>query len=441
MVALGTLACATGCGDDAAPAPPWTSGARLRAEVVDGGDGAVLFRGWHDRDLDTACAFATAADGALRCLPTETAFLIYADAACSQRAAVYFRSADCAPAFAAEPAGLGCPDEPRALYPVGDALGEGPVYVERDGACERFTDAPRFAVGPAVDPTRFVAATVRTDDHGDGLAARVAFADDGARQILSLADRDGVPCSRLELADGASACVGAAAYVASFIHADDACTSPPVAITARCPGVPDVVIDDGDVYLAGSPLAEPLYDTSTSSCVLTDRYVGWRPGRLATAADFPAAPTTTTGAGALQLRWASDAAGTPLVAEALVDAARATGCTAMRTEGDGDAGRCLPATALWSSGVVDFADAACTVPVWSLFADRGPRARVVITGAPSCGEPSVAHVYDVAPYAGPRYRRSDAGCAVSTEPIGDYVYAATAELPLTDFPAVTFRRE
>lgn len=432
---VAVVAGALGCGDDAAVPPPWTSGARLRAEVIDGGAGAVQFRRWRDSALDVACAFATATDGAVRCLPTEAAYLIYTDAACTERAAVHFTQPGCtSPAYAAEPIGLVCPDEPRAYYPVGASLGDGPVYVARDGACERFVVAPLYAVGPAVDPTQFVAATVHTQDHGDGLAARVAIADDGARQLLSLADRVGAPCSRRELSDGASVCVGAVAFQAAQLHADDACTAPAPAVTDRCQPAPDVVETAGGLALPAGASTAPLYDGAPGSCGLADGYTPWLPGRLATAADFPAAPTTTTGAGALQLRWASDAAGTPLIGETFVDTARGADCLAMTTTGD--AGRCVPWTA-WAGSSTWYTDAACTTPAWQ----QQRATAIVVTTTSVCSASHIDRAYAVAPFAGPLYLPSDAGCVLVPDAPTDHVYAATAELPLTDLPAVTFRVE
>lgn len=439
-VVAGALVSMPGCGDDAAPRPPWVSGDRLRAAVVDGGDGAVAFRGWHDRELGVACAFATAADGVLRCLPTDTAYLVFRDAACTERAAVSFARPDCpGPVYAAAPSGLGCPDDPRALYPVGAALGVGPVYFDRDGTCEPFLSAPLYAVGPAVEPSRFVAAHVRIEDHGDGLAARVATTDDGARQVLSLADATGASCGRLELSDGASVCVGSVAYQAPQLYTDDACAGPTAAVTDRCQPAPDVVVDDAGVALAAGALPAPVYVGANDTCAVDDSYTAWTRGRTATAADFPAAPTITTGAGALQLRWASDAAGAPLVSEAFVDTARQATCTVARL--DGDAGRCVPPTMTWSTPPSSFADAACTVPAWPLYGDQGPSTLIGVTSAGACGAAHIDHLYVVAPHVGPTYAMSDADCVLVPEAPTDHVYAATADLPLTDFPALTFRVE
>src|SRR5260221_5109584 len=58
-----------GDGASGSTAPPWRSGARLRARVLDGGDGAALFKGWTDMQLGVSCSYRLAADNELRCLP------------------------------------------------------------------------------------------------------------------------------------------------------------------------------------------------------------------------------------------------------------------------------------------------------------------------------------------------------------------------------------
>src|SRR4051794_624092 len=71
------------------PETPWTSGSRLRARVLDGGEGARLFVEWMDTELAMSCAFVPAEDGELRCLPTHAqsanAEALYADAQCTER--------------------------------------------------------------------------------------------------------------------------------------------------------------------------------------------------------------------------------------------------------------------------------------------------------------------------------------------------------------------
>ncbi len=70
------------------------SGTRLHAKTLVASDGARTFLGWHDTMLDTDCAFATASDLQLRCLPgitldpTLQATIVYSDAACTKGVAL-----------------------------------------------------------------------------------------------------------------------------------------------------------------------------------------------------------------------------------------------------------------------------------------------------------------------------------------------------------------
>src|SRR5258705_7143894 len=57
--------------DPAAGAPPWTSGFRLRARIMDGLAGARLLAYWQDTVLRFGCSFAVASDGHVRCLPLD----------------------------------------------------------------------------------------------------------------------------------------------------------------------------------------------------------------------------------------------------------------------------------------------------------------------------------------------------------------------------------
>jgi hypothetical protein len=49
--------------------PDYVSGTRIKARVVTTPDGAKMFVGIYDNDLQTECSFSTAADGITRCLP------------------------------------------------------------------------------------------------------------------------------------------------------------------------------------------------------------------------------------------------------------------------------------------------------------------------------------------------------------------------------------
>lgn len=64
----------------------YKSGTRIRARVGSTTDGAQMWMGWHDTDLDIDCAFRNTSDGRMRCVPTVTGWVpIFLDAGCTQR--------------------------------------------------------------------------------------------------------------------------------------------------------------------------------------------------------------------------------------------------------------------------------------------------------------------------------------------------------------------
>src|SRR6478736_6789521 len=87
VCALALAACSSEAGEPSGGGL-YDSGSRLHAVLLDGGDGAVAFRGWFDTQLDIECVFQTAQDGSLRCLPAPSRRGFYADPQCTQAAVV-----------------------------------------------------------------------------------------------------------------------------------------------------------------------------------------------------------------------------------------------------------------------------------------------------------------------------------------------------------------
>jgi len=73
-----------GGGADTHPDAPYGSGDRLRATVLDGGDGAAAFQWFFDTELDASCNVQTGEDGVLRCLPFGGGGGVFADSTCTQ---------------------------------------------------------------------------------------------------------------------------------------------------------------------------------------------------------------------------------------------------------------------------------------------------------------------------------------------------------------------
>ncbi len=69
--------------EEVPPFDHYTSGTRLRARLLDGGDGATKIIGWRDTDLDADCDVRMTAGG-YRCLPHGTQSFFFADPDCTE---------------------------------------------------------------------------------------------------------------------------------------------------------------------------------------------------------------------------------------------------------------------------------------------------------------------------------------------------------------------
>lgn len=152
-----------------------SSGSRLVSVGLIADDGYREPRYFLDTELGEHCYFQTAADGELRCLPARVAFPgYYADAACTQRAAVFDPCAkletDSDPHlsldYAAETVSIGegeCAETGTRIYTfTGPELDVG--YEEVNGECSPVEGDPDFVVffkelGPELPAETFVAAT------------------------------------------------------------------------------------------------------------------------------------------------------------------------------------------------------------------------------------------------------------------------------------------
>ncbi|HEU4403698.1 MAG TPA: hypothetical protein VFS43_00160 [Polyangiaceae bacterium] len=165
---------AGGAGAGGAPARPRLvhSGSRLRAVVYRGADGSQHPTGrWFDTTRGEECTYQPAADGAVRCLPTNAVAHagLYADAGCSTPAVALPSLACDAANFAyIEVAAPGACSAGKRVFRKGPQvtpappLGIVPVYQGTPGACQYVEGAgPNvFAVGAEVPAAEFLGATV-----------------------------------------------------------------------------------------------------------------------------------------------------------------------------------------------------------------------------------------------------------------------------------------
>jgi hypothetical protein len=231
LAACGRVGFEPGAGDAGPPAeapPRWTSGARLRAVIVEGTDGAApMLDHWFDAQLGVACEFDRATDGEWHCLPTASGAASWSDAACTQ------------PILEVGPPATSCGPQPYArvwdrgpaIYEVG-APWTGEVYRVNGGdPCFHFTssltDVQHFARGAEVPPSTFVRADeVVSPYHRLSYVSLVA--EDGARERRAelydtvLATR----CSLVEVDLRRWACVPDGAVYGERVWSDGACSQP-----------------------------------------------------------------------------------------------------------------------------------------------------------------------------------------------------------------------
>jgi hypothetical protein len=148
-----------------------SSGTRLKIQRTVGADGSSLVRGLYDSMLKTPCAFHSASDGSVRCLPTGDLAgfsSFFSDSSCKTTLA-YTPLPNCSPSYAAKTvSGAACgtdatgPNE--AIYPI-VKLYTGTVYEGSSGACSKANTMGwnYYTIGAAMPPSDFVAGTTKTD--------------------------------------------------------------------------------------------------------------------------------------------------------------------------------------------------------------------------------------------------------------------------------------
>jgi hypothetical protein len=221
---------------------------RLKAIRLQAEDGAwedrSRHRWWYDTELGTYCAFETAADEVLRCVPRQGPpwANLFADAVCSQRVA--FGPPCAIPQYVAVSLQDKCAG-PEAIYPSAVfALGSGFVpdvlYGEWTDAAGNVTCTGNpnsegrqvFPLLSEVPPARFVAATVERVSGSRIQASEIAAADGARGRDFSPAFDSslGTLCELALAADGEWRCLPReTAFLHAAAYADATCTQPLVA--------------------------------------------------------------------------------------------------------------------------------------------------------------------------------------------------------------------
>lgn len=357
--------------------PPFASGSRLRARVWDAGEGATMFIGFHDTELDADCWFQLASDGVMRCMP-QSDWLSHLDPSCTDTPVLTANVDACAPARTYV-SGLGPPsatcasDATMVGYRVGERLPDQMAWFGVSTECMPYSVALcTFALEP-LPPSTFVGAVARRERVDDALDQEVLFADDGALLVTGLRDvaRD-APCGAVPFSSSSlreapewagrcaptdlaysfhdefvsADCIGAeAAYLPSTCHRPDAVS----VWTAGSCGYDLTYAEAGEELATTYGLSgAPGVCTAESRSDQTDFYVVGAP------LDPLGVPLLPPRLGTGRLRTVA-----PGVQSTLFDTELATVCAPTQFD---EGYRCAPVSELAPSAPL-FEDAACTVAI------------------------------------------------------------------------------
>lgn len=200
--------------------PTGRSGTRLRRRYFEAGTGAWMTTDFWDTELEVACSFRTAVDGAIRCLPRTFDDVYYTDAGCSEPFIGTF--GDWPPACSD---GWAMAADNRIYRRTGEpaVLSGGRVYYRTSTGCEAIAILPQEAWTLELVPaSRFVRGQRVDEARADGLVARFVEGDDGSRALLEVVHQTrGYTCSFTE--DGR--CLPQRRS-SRMRYADAACTQP-----------------------------------------------------------------------------------------------------------------------------------------------------------------------------------------------------------------------
>jgi len=429
--------------------PVGASGTRLRRRYFEAPGGAWLTRDFHDTELGVACRFDTAADGALRCMP-------------SARRSVDYRDPGCTEPIVFVPDG-GCDawgqDFDRRVYRVTNepaVIERGIVYYFDGSSCiglERDRNGAywKAELVPARD---LVSGEVEEVAAAGDLVHRYVVGEDGSRFYLETHDRNrGYVCEF----DGAGRCLPIAKHRRHFL--DSGCTQPVVVVyAAEIPPVFAVTDEQGAciseyaLHARGS-LVQPrpaevyVFNPSTSTCAPATIFSGARVVRLGDAIpdeEVTLARIETEGDGALVARRLVDLDGAPIgPAIGFLDTSRDEACVPAELP-DGGFG-CLPVdTAVRRPDF--FADPSCTAGsnIGVLWCEEQP-ARLVVEYMTACPDDGVRRIATLEEATGPAtevYFRSwsDGSCEPAALAHGNVGYTIGGDAP-DELPSLELRME
>ena len=181
------------------------------------------------------CEFYGAADRTLRCMPVRSGLAnarVFSDNGCTHRIAGQFSTAVPVPYAVYDdrpPSDPPCNGPPLHIAPLGAQISPPQAFVGVPGNCEPSTSGfdEFFEIGPEIDPSTFVSATISNDDAPDRLESQVRHAADGSLEWLSYYDsKKTVACYPSITTDGIEHCVPTATFQLTSDFMNVACSTP-----------------------------------------------------------------------------------------------------------------------------------------------------------------------------------------------------------------------
>lgn len=414
---------------------PFVSGERLRARVLDAGEGGTLFVAWHDTSLGVDCKFRRAGDGRQRCLPDSPSGRVYTDEACTQRAHVR-DTGDPRPAFVQGV--LDECDRRTVVYLSGTLIADAPGYYwrhPRTGVCEFRAlpdDEQLFLLDQVVEPSSFVGAREVRRQRTETIDAHILAADDGASEIIGPHDRrrgeacrigwfgeDEGPCLPTNLSFLTGRYFADAGCTEAVVYSSDSwCSKPTVAAEWNHS---QTEIGATALYEVGRELAaSEVYTIGSDGCQPndypeTDDHRYFLPGAELAEDRFTAVRREPAGQGPVRVVHVNDPDGVPLRGTWLRHTESGRLCFDPLMTCDGEL-RCLSYGQVSTS--VAFRDAACTEPVGAHDCAHEPSILYTTPGrSPSCAPDSIGTLYaPAAAYDGPTYEPDSLGNCTPTDP-------------------------
>ena len=147
------------------------SGTRLKMQVLTTADGAKMFYGWHDSQLDIDCQFEAAADGQTRCLPEPKSVYagsFWSDSGCTQPIGYALCNGSGASGYAVLSSYSTCPAV-NHVYPVGNPYSGDHFYVGNPSSCASepvssySASYAFFSLGSEVPASSFAAGSIASE--------------------------------------------------------------------------------------------------------------------------------------------------------------------------------------------------------------------------------------------------------------------------------------